>query len=190
MHMAIAAADREHWTAADWQALPDDGNRYEIIDGELFVTSAPIRLHQGAIGRLFLRIAPYVESHAVGDAAMSPADIEFSNDTIVQPDLFVAPLVNGKPPRNWSDIESLILAVEVLSPGTACVDRTRKRALYQREGVAEYWIVDVDARLVERWRPEDTRPEILTERLEWQPDPAEPPLVLELAAFFAAVHNE
>ncbi len=121
---------------------------------------------------------------------MSPADISFANDIILQPDLFVAPLVNGKPPRNWSDIRSLILAVEVVSPSTAQTDRTRKRALYQREGVPEYWIVDLDSRLVERWRPEDTRPEVLAEQLEWQPDPAKQPLVLELPPFFAAVHNE
>ncbi len=190
MHMAVAATDKKHWTAADWQALPSDGNRYEIIDGALFVTPAPSYDHPDAVLLLAMQIRPYVKTHAVGGAAISSADVEFGDDTIVQPDLFVTSLVNGKRPRKWSDIRGLILAVEVLSPGTARVDRTRKRALYQREGVSEYWIVDVDARVIERWRPEDTRPEILAERMEWQPDPAQLPLVLELIAFFAAVHDE
>lgn len=190
MHMAIAATDRKHWTAADWQALPSDGNRYEIIDGELFVTPAPSYDHQDAVLLLAMQIRPYVEGHLIGRAAISPADVEFGNDTVVQPDLFVTSLVNGKRPRNWSDIRGLVLAVEILSPSTARVDRTRKRALYQREGVPEYWIVDVDARLIERWRPEDARPEIVTERLEWQPDSAQPPLVLDLPSLFAAIHDE
>ena len=61
-----------------------------------------------------------------------------------------------------------------------------KRRLYQREGVPEYWIVDVDARLVERWRPGDERPEILTTRLTWRPDPAAPALEIDLEPYFAA----
>ena len=81
------------------------------------------------------------------------------------------------------------LAVEILSPSTARLDRQVKRRLYQRQGVPEYWIVDIDARLVERWRPADDRPEILTERLTWQPDPARPALGVDLGAYFAALHE-
>ena len=81
----------------------------------------------------------------------------------------------------------LILAVEILSPVTARADRIVKRRLYQGEGVPEYWIVDVDARLVERWRPGDERPEIVTDRLEWRPDPAHSALEMELAAYFVEV---
>ena len=62
-----------------------------------------------------------------------------------------------------------LLAVEVLSPSTARADRTVKRRLYQRAGVPEYWIVDLEARLVERWRPADERPEVLTDTLTWRP---------------------
>jgi Uma2 family endonuclease len=77
--------------------------------------------------------------------------------------------------------------IEVLSPTTARADRHVKRRLYQRERVPEYWIVDVDARLVERWRPEDQRPEILAEQLAWQPEPSQPPLVIDLAGYFREV---
>jgi Uma2 family endonuclease len=75
----------------------------------------------------------------------------------------------------------------VLSPTTARADRTIKRLLFQRTGVPEYWIVDLDTRLVERWRPGDARPEVLTERLRWQPEPGTDPLEIDLSAFFAQV---
>ena len=79
------------------------------------------------------------------------------------------------------------LAVEILSPGTAGRDRGIKRRLYQQAEVPEYWIVDLDARLVERWRPGDERPEILSETLTWQPSESASPFELDLAGFFAEV---
>lgn len=65
-----------------------------------------------------------------------------------------------------------------------------KRVLFQRADVPEYWIVDLDARLVERWRPGDDRPEVLTERLQWQPEPGAAPLEIDVQAFFAQVLGE
>jgi Uma2 family endonuclease len=106
---------------------------------------------------------------------------------MVEPDLFVVPLVNGRSPRDWQEAGRLLLAVEVISPGTARVDRVIKRQLYQQERVPEYWIVDVASRLIERWTPDDARPEILAERLAWQPDPARAPLEVDLQAFFLEV---
>jgi Uma2 family endonuclease len=101
--------------------------------------------------------------------------------------VFVAPTTEKGRPRDWRDISSLLLAVEVLSPSTARADRQRKRRIYQSEDVPEYWIVDLDARVVERWRPGDERPEILAEVLVWHPQPAARPLSIELEAFFADV---
>ena len=69
----------------------------------------------------------------------------------------------------------------------AKADRQAKRRLYQGQGVPEHWIVDLDSRVIERWRPEDERPEILTQRMEWQPDPAHPPVTIELERYFAEV---
>jgi Uma2 family endonuclease len=123
----------------------------------------------------------------VGYATFSPADIEPEEGALVQPDVFVAPLVAGRRPRSWREIRTLLLAVEVLSPSTARADRTIKRRLYQRTGVGEYWIVDLDARLVERWRPSDERPELLAETLEWRPEGSTEPLSLNLPRFFADV---
>ena len=78
----------------------------------------------------------------------------------------------------------------MLSPSTARADRIVKRRRFQRAKVPEYWIVDLDARLVERWRPGDRRPEVLEERLEWRPESSLAPLVLDLPAFFREVHAE
>jgi len=102
----------------------------------------------------------------------------------------VAPLVEGRRPRSWQEIRTLLLAVEVVSPSSARADRTVKRRLYQRTGVAEYWIVDLDARLVERWRPGDERPELLAETLVWGPEGSTEPLTLDLPRLFAVILDD
>lgn len=175
----------KHWTAADLAALPDDGKRYEIVGGELFMSPAPAWRHQIVVGRLHVALVPYVETHRIGTAVLAPADVDVSDDTVVEPDMFVVPLVDGRAPRRWSDVNRLLLAIEVLSPSTARLDRVVKRKLYQRIGAGEYWIVDPDSALIERWRPDDERPEVLHERIEWLPDGATGPLALHLTALFA-----
>ncbi|HSU97576.1 MAG TPA: Uma2 family endonuclease [Gemmatimonadaceae bacterium] len=188
MYMAVATThpdEHRHWTAADLRDIPDDRNRYEIIDGELFVTPSPSWRHQDLAGLLFSLLGPYLEAHQLGKVLLAPADVELSDDTVIEPDLFVVPLVEGKPPARWKDVGRLLVAIEILSPSTSRVDRTVKRRRYQREGVPEYLIVDGDAHVVERWRPADERPEIISERLEWQPDPSLLPLVIDLPLLFA-----
>jgi Uma2 family endonuclease len=183
-------AQQKEWTAAMALALPDDGKRYEVLDGELFVTPAPSTRHQRAVGEVFMALAGYVKSNDLGEAFLSPADIEFSPHRLVQPDVFVVQATPAGPARDWSDIKSLLLAVEVLSPTTARADRSRKRMIYQSEAVTEYWIVDIDGRMVERWRPDDERPEMISDRLVWQPGGVAQPLVIDLEALFAVVHGE
>ena len=175
------------WTPDEVRALPDDGRRYEVVRGELLVTPAPGFHHQDAVLRLARVLSDYTERTAVGYALISPADIEPEKGALVQPDVFVGRLPEGRRPGSWEDFSRLLLAVEVLSPSTARADRTVKRLLFQRADVPEYWIVDLDARLVERWRPGDERPEVLTERLRWQPDARVAYLEIDLPAFFASV---
>jgi Uma2 family endonuclease len=170
-------------------ALPDDGRRYELIDGELIVTPAPRGLHQAALMALMDQLKPFVDASGVGKLLISPADISLGEDEILQPDLFVYRTATGKPLREWSDIAELLLVVEISSPSTARFDRELKRRRYQRVGIPEYWIVDLDGRVVERWRPEDTRPEALAERLQWSPA-AKANLDLDLVTFFQAVWGE
>ena len=179
----------QRWTAEMVRSLPDDGNRYEVIGGELFVTPAPNFDHQRAVVRLLLRLAPFVDAHRLGHALLSPADIEFDEEDLVQPDAFVTPPIASRP-RRWSDVKTLLLAVEVLSPSTARADRTVKRRLFQRVRVPVYWIVDVEARLVERWRPGDERPEIVTDTLTWRPAPGVEQLVIDLPNLFSEILEE
>jgi Uma2 family endonuclease len=178
------------WTAAAVRELPDDGLRYELVDGELVVTPAPSWIHQRVASGLVLRLGGYLSSSRVGLVSFSPADLAFGEDEILQPDLFVTPLDAQAPIRSWTDVTRLLLAIEIVSPSSARYDRLLKRRRYQRAGVPEYWIVDPDARLVERWRPEDTRPEVVGEILAWRPDPGQPALEIDLAVMFAEAWGE
>ena len=168
------------WTAERVRALPEDGNRYEVINGELLVTPAPGWAHQRVLRELLLRLHSYVSAQGLGEVMLAPADVQLDPGTLVQPDLFVTR--QGEPdltPR------TLHLALEVLPPATARHDRITKRGLYQRRGI-EYWIVDLDARVVERWTPSDERPQILAATLSWQPEGASSSMVVDLEQLFAA----
>ena len=136
--------------------------------------------------RLF---ADYLDHHRVGEVFFAPADVAFSTTRLGQPDLFVVPLVtvSGGRPERFSDVGRLILAAEVLSPSSARADRVAKRGLFRDEQVPEYWIIDLDARTVERSVPADTRTSILVDELIWHPERAAAPLVIDLVAYFAAV---
>jgi Uma2 family endonuclease len=177
-------AQQTDWTADMVRALPDDGNRYEVLDGVLFVSPAPTLSHQDVLGRLFVLISSYVRQYALGWTFLSPADVEFSPKRLVQPDLFVVPNTGQGKPRTWREVKALLLTVEVRSPSTARLDRVEKRQVYQDERVPEYWIVDQDSRVVDRWTPGDLRPEVLENVLEWQPKAGIPPLRIVLVDLF------
>jgi len=178
-------AQHTHWTAEMVRALPDDGKRYEVLDGELFVSPAPSLRHQAVLARLYDRIRPYIGEHRFGWIWWSPADIEFAPDRLVQPDLFVVPELGRGEPATWRDITALLLVIEALSPSTARSDRGQKRIVYQDERIPEYWIVDTDAELVERWRPGEQQPEIIRDTLAWRPRNLIPALEIDLRTIFA-----
>ena len=184
--MSMPLLSRNGWTLDGLAALPDDGNRYEIIDGELFVTPTPTMRHQMIVSDLFRILDAYV-CELGQELFGSPIGVPFSERTYIEPDMTVVPRVNGKRPVAFSDAGVLTLAVEVLSPSTARRDRTVKRVMYQKNNVPEYWIVDIDARTIEVWRPTDTQPHVCRERLVWQPSPSHPPLEIDVNAFFAAL---
>lgn len=189
--MGMAATHTpDHWTVDMLHALPDDGRRYEVVDGELFVTPSPSYDHQDAALALAVRLRGYLAVNPVGHVFMAPLDVIFGPQTLVQPDLVVLPLQNGRRPRSATNAAPPLLAVEILSPSSARADRIVKRQLCQRQGVAEYWIVDLDARVVERWRPDDARPEIVTERVAWQPPGAAQQMTIELEALWREVLDD
>ena len=190
MPLHVPSWESRSWTVEDLERLPDDRNRYEIIDGALYVTPPPSLTHQRACANLLTVLQTYLETHGFGEVFIAPCDLEFSRDTMVEPDLMVLPTTRGPLPDRWHGSDGVLLAIEVLSPTTACSDRQAKRQLYPRERIAEYWIVDLEARLVERWRPDDERPEILVDTLTWNPASAPEPFVMPLPDYFARVWGD
>lgn len=171
------------YTVEEVLAFPADGNKYELVHGELLVTPAPNQVHQLVLGELFYRLRAYLESDGPNaQLFVSPADIFWGPDEYVQPDLCIVPAeqVTG----DWRDCQTLLLAVEVVSPSSARADRIQKRRLYQEHGVSTYWIVDPDAQVVEVWKPHDERPEIITDLLRWLIAPDAGELVIDLAEVF------
>ena len=187
MHMPSL---KRTWTVDDLQDLPDDGNRYEVIDGELFVTPASSLTHQRAVLELSRILGDYLKRERAGDLVIGPADVVFSGERGVQPDLFVIPFVNGRRARRFDEVRRLLLAVEVLSPSTARADRVVKRTLFRDQGVPEFWIIDLDSRTIERSTPDEPRPEILVDELVWLLEGASAPLVVDVGAYFTAVLDD
>lgn len=183
-------ATRGKWTAEMLRALPDDGKRYEIVRGELLVTPSPSFKHQRAVRELTILVGTYLSGVTQAELMPAPADVELDADSVVQPDLFVFPRIPGRTVHDFAGAGKLLLAIEILSPSTARYDRIVKRRLYLEQAIPEYWIVDCDARCIERWRPGDERPEILTDRLEWQAPGTPSPLAIDLARFFTTVLEE
>ena len=157
-------------TIEELWALPDDGQRHELLDGVHVVTPSPAIRHQRILRELMRALDPALRTRGDLEVLTSPADIRLGPRTVVQPDLFICRVDPASPPSDWPGLGTPIVAIEILSPGTASRDRGVKRRIYQRAGVAEYWVVDPDARLIERWTPNDLRPEILDELLEWRLD--------------------
>jgi Uma2 family endonuclease len=183
-------AHRTDWTVAMVNALPDDGKRYEVIDGELLVSPAPSLLHQRAVRLLYDLLKPYVEEVGGLELFFAPAAITFSNRREVQPDLFVLPVIDGKRATRFGDVGRLVLAVEVLSSSTRRHDQQKKRPLYQSENVPEYWIVDPTDWVIERWRPGDLVGERQTQSLVWWPHANRAALEIDIVAYFRAVQGD
>jgi Uma2 family endonuclease len=129
-------------TYEDFCCLPNDGKRYEIIDGELFVTPSPFRPHQRAVTRLTRHLSTVVEENDLGEVFVAPFDVVFSRFDVVEPDLLYVSKdrLSVLTEKNVQGAPDLV--VEVLSPSTAQTDRTTKLKLYARYGVQEYWIID------------------------------------------------
>jgi Uma2 family endonuclease len=175
-----------YYTSDMVRAFPDDGNRYEVVYGELLVTPAPRAWHQTVVLRLGSALEEYLRRHpSAGVVFTSPADIAWGPDVLVQPDVFVVAAEEGRT-LEWGRMRTLPLVAEVLSPSTARSDRFLKRLRYREAGVERYWIVDPDGRVVEVWTPGDQFPAVERERLVWQPAAGEE-FLLELGELFRAV---
>jgi Uma2 family endonuclease len=136
------ATTTKQWTLADLERLPDDGNKYEVIHGQLFVTPAPRPDHERVLARLSALLQPYVASNDLG-CVYHPRSVVRFRDSEVEPDL----MVRREPSKNltnWVDAPVPLLVVEVLSDYTRRRDHVQKREFYLQVQIPEYWIVDID----------------------------------------------
>lgn len=177
MHMALKT---RRWTRGDLDRLPDDGNRYEVVNGELFVTPPPSPAHE-ELHHVFARhLQPFLDAHRLGSVFNGRSAV-ILGENHVEPDLVVRKRL-VPPPPTWDQVPRPILVVEVLSPTTIRRDEIAKRELYQREGIPEYWIVNGRARTVRVITPAGERVEALA--LRWQPPNTGATLDLDLRALF------
>ncbi len=191
MHMPAHHTPMRRWTEEEFYSARDAapyGERWELVDGEVLVTPSPHWSHQGIAAELLVLLHAYVAAHSLGRTFASPLDVKLEPGLVLQPDILVVPAGELRVRADY--VRRLLLAVEVLSPSSARYDRVTKRPRYQRNRVPEYWIVDGQSQTIERWRPDDARPELLDQQLVWHPEGAREPFVLDLPEFFAQVLPE
>ncbi len=146
----VVGSKQGEWTYDTYATLPDDGQRYEIIDGVLLLMPpAPTPPHQRVIGRIYRYFAAQIEDADSGSVFFAPLDVELVPKTVVQPDVFIL-LKTGSAKITDKRIQGVPdLAVEVSSPGTVGHDRSVKQKAYASAGVREYWFVDPLAHTIE-----------------------------------------
>jgi Uma2 family endonuclease len=139
-------------TYADLAAMPADGKRYELHEGEISMTAAPRPRHQQVVGNLYLILTEHVRRLGLGEVYLSPIDVILADVTVVDPDLVYLDAARLDRVSERGIEGAPTLAIEVLSPTTAAADRGAKLQLSAKYGVPHYWIVDPDARLIETYR--------------------------------------
>jgi Uma2 family endonuclease len=178
---SMAMPDVIPWKRADLDRLPDDGNRYEVLNGELLVTPAPSDVHQAIVDWLSAVLTPFVVAHRLG-VVQHPRSVIVIDGSQVEPDLMARP---SAPPLGWERAPIPFLVVEVLSRSTRQRDLGKKRAFYIKEGVAEYWVVDRQTRSILRVTPE--RDERVVGMLTWTLPNAAAALEVDVARMFRDV---
>jgi Uma2 family endonuclease len=151
-------------TYDDFLLFPDDGRRHELIDGEHYVTPCPNLAHQRVLGNLYFLIRAWLEQRPVGQVLLSPFDVVFTRFDVVEPDLLYvsrerAPLILTQ--KHFTGAPDIV--VEIASPSTRKRDATIKLRLYERSGVAEYWIVDPERKLIRQYCNRDGKFEVRAE---------------------------
>ncbi|MBA3944326.1 MAG: Uma2 family endonuclease [Herpetosiphonaceae bacterium] len=145
----IPGPEQGEWTYADYAAVPDDGHRYEIIEGVLYMAPAPGSAHQSAVTWFIFYLTTYVQVPGLGRVFTAPFDVELAPGTVVQPDVTVVLALNLGVVTPRGIVGAPDLVVEIASPSTATHDRSTKLQVYSQAGIREYWIVDPHAHTVE-----------------------------------------
>jgi Uma2 family endonuclease len=170
------------WTYSEYARFPDDGNRYEVIDGEVLVTPAPTPNHQHVVATLLIVLRAYVERFGLG-VVLPDVDVLFATGQFLRPDLVFVP---GSRRDGISDRGIEVppgLVVEVQSPTSKTIDRVKKPRRYGDFGIPEYWVLDAHEGCVWIWRfaAGASQPERVSGRFEWRPDGAPEALTLDTA---------
>jgi len=137
------------FTYDDYLALPNDGKRYEIIEGELYMTPTPQTDHQFILGNLYRILDAYIRKNKLGLVLLAPTDVVLSMTDIVQPDIVYVSKEREHIITKKNIIAAPDLVIEILSEATEKTDRTTKKELYERFGVKEYWIVETERKVIE-----------------------------------------
>ncbi len=151
----VPGPDPGNWTYKQYAAL-DDGQRYEVVDGVLYMTPAPNIAHQDAVLNFAHYLLMYAQSSGLGKVCVAPCDVELAPNVVVQPDVLVVLKAHLERVTKTHIVGAPDIVVEVSSPGTATYDRRNKYDLYARAGVQEYWLVDPVAHAVEVLSLEDS----------------------------------
>lgn len=137
------------WTYDDYATIPDDGNKYEIVNGVLYMSPSPSWSHQEIVGEIFAHLRTFMRVTGLGGAFTAPIDVELAPNTTFQPDVVVLLKASQKKLKERHIVGAPDLVVEVVSPTSETHDRYRKIVAYARAGVPEYWIVAPDSKTVE-----------------------------------------
>jgi Uma2 family endonuclease len=176
------ATATKRWTLEELHSLPDDGNKYELIHGELFVTPPPTDDHETIAARLTRILDPYVAQHGLGLVYHPRAVLRFEKSE-VEPDLMVRQPQHDRT-ADWDRAPIPILVIEILSPYTRRRDQLQKRDFYMMDvGVPEYWIVDREQSSITQLRP-GVEEHVTRVHLTWSPAGVTTPLTFDLAAVF------
>ena len=178
MHMAT---ELKRWTLEELHSLPEDGNKYELIRGELFVTPPPTDDHETILARLTRVLDRFVEAHGLGHVYHPRAVFRFEGSE-VEPDLMVRQEAPGLG-NAWEKAPLPLLIVEVFSPTTRRRDQVQKNDFYIDAGIPGYWMVDPEQRVVTVVRQGEARATV-SDALVWHPVQAGAPLTIPLAEIF------
>ena len=182
MDMALAVP---RYTVRDLQSFPDDGNRYELLDGLLLVTPAPAPGHQAVVSRLTAALANHVGSSAM---VYAPGSVEVEPNVHLEPDILVVPATEPIAER-WADIRSWWLAIEVSGRGSRVYDRDFKFAAHSALGVRDVWRVDLQDRSV-TVKAGGVNEESHQQRFDWHAAEIERPLTIDLQSLFDGIQGD
>jgi Uma2 family endonuclease len=166
----MPARPEVRYTYEDYLSIPEDSSqRFEIVDGELFVTPTPRARHQQVVVSITRILATLALEHGLGEVFVGPITVRLHDDTVTEPDVvFLRTETLELIDWNGRIIGAPDLVVEILSPSNRGYDRNLKRRRYQASGVPELWIVDADEDTMEIWRPDSVTPERPRDTLEWR----------------------